>query len=80
MDAKEEYRPKIFYSSGPMKGLPEPFPMSNNALRKAKSTYATSMYGRKHLPTLLKYFGVLNDTITTVYNTKPKAGFKHVML
>ncbi|KAK9896157.1 hypothetical protein P389DRAFT_143470, partial [Cystobasidium minutum MCA 4210] len=47
MDAKEEYRPKIFYSSGPMRGLPEPFPISNNALRKAKSAYATATYGCK---------------------------------
>ncbi|KAL7008333.1 hypothetical protein EMMF5_002062 [Cystobasidiomycetes sp. EMM_F5] len=45
MDQHPDYRPKVFWSDGPNKGLPEPFPVSNNSLRKARSTYATGMYG-----------------------------------
>lgn len=47
MDQDPAYQPKIFYSSGPNQGRPEPFPLPNNAMRKAKSAYATGLYGRE---------------------------------
>ena len=43
----KSFQPKIFHSDGPYKGLPEAFPPSNNAIRKAKSNYGSSIFGRK---------------------------------
>ncbi|KAH8923852.1 hypothetical protein BT69DRAFT_1308275 [Atractiella rhizophila] len=37
MDERVEFRPKVFHSSGPMVGLPEPFPAPDNMRRKARS-------------------------------------------
>lgn len=33
----EEYRPLLFHSDGPMRGLPMPFPAPNNAQRALRS-------------------------------------------
>ena len=38
MDEQESYRPKIFYSSGPKQGLPEPFPAPTHLRRKERSS------------------------------------------
>lgn len=38
MDEREAWRPKIFYSSGPRKGLPEPFPAPTHLRRKERSS------------------------------------------
>jgi len=37
MDEQESYRPKIFYSSGSRRGLPEPFPAPTHLRRKERS-------------------------------------------
>ena len=37
MDEQESYRPKIFHSSGPKQGLPEPFPAPTHLRRKERS-------------------------------------------
>lgn len=37
MDELEEYRPRIYHSSGPLKGLEQAFPEPNNLNRKARS-------------------------------------------
>ena len=37
MDEREAWRPKIFYSSGPNQGLPEPFPAPTHIRRKERS-------------------------------------------
>ena len=37
MDEREAWRPKIFYSSGPSQGLPEPFPAPTHFRRKERS-------------------------------------------
>ena len=37
MDERESWRPKIFYSSGPNQGLPEPFPAPSHYRRKERS-------------------------------------------
>ncbi|EGO25620.1 hypothetical protein SERLADRAFT_466059 [Serpula lacrymans var. lacrymans S7.9] len=39
MDEIEDWRPKIFYSSGPNQGLPEPFPKPTHIRRKERSSY-----------------------------------------
>ncbi|TFK44789.1 hypothetical protein BDQ12DRAFT_35519 [Crucibulum laeve] len=39
MDEREEWRPKIFYSSGPEQGLPEPFPAPTHLRRKERSSF-----------------------------------------
>lgn len=38
MDEREAWRPKIFYSSGPEQGLPEPFPAPTHIRRKERSS------------------------------------------
>ena len=38
MDERESWRPKIFYSSGPRQGLPEPFPAPTHLRRKERSS------------------------------------------
>ena len=38
MDEREAWRPKIFYSSGPRVGLPEPFPAPTHLRRKERSS------------------------------------------
>ncbi|KAA1078154.1 hypothetical protein PGT21_029502 [Puccinia graminis f. sp. tritici] len=37
MEEEESFRPKIYHSSGPLMGLPEPFPHANDLQRKARS-------------------------------------------
>ena len=37
MDEREGWRPKIFFSSGPNQGLPEPFPAPTHLRRKERS-------------------------------------------
>lgn len=37
MDERESWRPKIFYSSGPKQGMPEPFPAPTHMKRKERS-------------------------------------------
>ena len=39
MDEPEHWRPRIFYSSGPNKGLLEPFPAPTHIRRKERSSY-----------------------------------------
>ena len=39
MDEREAWRPKIFYSSGPEQGLPEPFPAPTHIRRKERSSF-----------------------------------------
>ncbi|KAF9012409.1 RNA recognition motif 2-domain-containing protein [Cyathus striatus] len=39
MDEREEWRPKIFYSSGPNIGMPEPFPPPTHLRRKERSSF-----------------------------------------
>ncbi|KAH8079433.1 hypothetical protein BXZ70DRAFT_649850 [Cristinia sonorae] len=39
MDEQESWRPKIFYSSGPKQGLPEPFPAPTHLRRKERSAH-----------------------------------------
>ena len=39
MDERESWRPKIFYSSGPNQGLPEPFPPPTHLRRKERSAH-----------------------------------------
>lgn len=39
MDECEAWRPRIFYSSGPNQGLPEPFPTPTHIRRKERSSY-----------------------------------------
>ena len=38
MDCEESFRPKIFYSSGPLKGQEEPFPLGHHAHRRKKES------------------------------------------
>ncbi len=38
MDEREAWRPKIFFSSGPRQGLPEPFPSPTHLRRKERSS------------------------------------------
>lgn len=38
MDERESWRPKIFYSSGPLQGEPEPFPAPTHLRRKERSS------------------------------------------
>lgn len=38
MDVQEDWRPRIYYSSGPHQGLPEPFPKPTHMRRKERST------------------------------------------
>ncbi|TDL26263.1 hypothetical protein BD410DRAFT_813214 [Rickenella mellea] len=38
MDERESWRPKIFFSSGPRQGLPEPFPQPTHLRRKERSS------------------------------------------
>lgn len=37
MEEEESFRPKVYHSSGPLIGLPEPFPHANDLQRKARS-------------------------------------------
>ncbi|EJD02957.1 uncharacterized protein FOMMEDRAFT_123062 [Fomitiporia mediterranea MF3/22] len=37
MDERESWRPKIFYSAGPLQGMPEPFPAPTHFRRKERS-------------------------------------------
>ena len=39
MDEREAWRPKIFYSDGPERGLPEPFPAPTHLRRKERSSH-----------------------------------------
>lgn len=39
MDQREAWRPKLFYSSGPKKGLPEEFPAPTHLRRKERSNF-----------------------------------------
>jgi hypothetical protein len=39
MDEREAWQPKIFYSTGPQEGLPEPFPAPTHLRRKERSSY-----------------------------------------
>jgi hypothetical protein len=39
MDERESWRPKIFYSSGPQAGQPEPFPAPTHQRRKERSAH-----------------------------------------
>jgi hypothetical protein len=39
MDERESWRPKIFYSSGPQVGQPEPFPAPTHQRRKERSAH-----------------------------------------
>jgi len=39
MDEREAWRPRIFYSSGPNQGLPEPFPPPTHMRRKERSYF-----------------------------------------
>lgn len=39
MDEREGWRPRIFYSQGPNKGLLEPFPEPTHLRRKERSTF-----------------------------------------
>ncbi|THH29630.1 hypothetical protein EUX98_g4565 [Antrodiella citrinella] len=39
MDEREAWRPKIFYSSGPNEGMPEPFPSPTHLRRKERSAH-----------------------------------------
>ncbi|KAI0743840.1 RNA recognition motif 2-domain-containing protein [Daedaleopsis nitida] len=39
MDEKDAWRPKIYYSDGPNKGLPEPFPPPTHLRRKERSQH-----------------------------------------
>lgn len=39
MDEREAWRPKIFYSSGPQQGEPEPFPAPTHLRRKERSAH-----------------------------------------
>ena len=47
MDERESWRPKIFYSSGPNQGLPEPFPSPSHFRRKERSAQNR---GSLHVP------------------------------
>ena len=39
MDEREAWQPKIFYSSGPEQGLPEPFPPPTHMRRKERGVF-----------------------------------------
>jgi hypothetical protein len=39
MDERDEWKPKVFATSGPQQGLPESFPTPNHLRRKQLSTY-----------------------------------------
>ena len=39
MDEREAWRPRIFYSSGPDQGKPEPFPAPTHLRRKERSSH-----------------------------------------
>jgi len=39
MDEREAWRPRIFYSSGPNQGFPEPFPPPTHMRRKERSFF-----------------------------------------
>ena len=39
LEKDDEYQPLLFYSSGPDRGKPEPFPASNNARRTQQQTH-----------------------------------------
>lgn len=42
MDEREDWRPRLFTSSGPDEGLPEPFPPPNHLRRKERSSFNRS--------------------------------------
>ncbi|KAG8863573.1 hypothetical protein FRB96_008313 [Tulasnella sp. 330] len=45
LDRDMDVQPHIYYSSGDMKGLPEPFPAPNDSARKARSMAAAQEHG-----------------------------------
>ena len=44
MDVKENWRPRIFHSSGPEQGLPEKFPHPTHMRRKERSSLNRTLY------------------------------------
>ncbi|KAG8936954.1 hypothetical protein FRC02_009091 [Tulasnella sp. 418] len=45
LDREKNVQPHIYYTSGPDKGLEEPFPAPNDTVRKARSLAAANEYG-----------------------------------
>ncbi|KAG8985130.1 hypothetical protein FRB93_006082 [Tulasnella sp. JGI-2019a] len=45
LDRDSDVQPHIYYSTGDMKGLPEPFPAPNDSARKARSMAAAQEHG-----------------------------------
>lgn len=60
MDEREEWRPRIFYSSGLERGLPEPFPAPTHLRRKERSSHNR---GALYVPgtTVMNGGGYLNN-------------------
>ncbi|KAH9819282.1 hypothetical protein DFH28DRAFT_887390 [Melampsora americana] len=46
MEEEESFRPKVYHSSGPLAGLPEPFPHANDLQRKARSQANAALSAR----------------------------------
>ncbi|MBW0493050.1 hypothetical protein O181_032765 [Austropuccinia psidii MF-1] len=46
MEEEESFRPKVYHSSGPLIGLPEPFPHANDLQRKARSQANAALLAR----------------------------------
>ncbi|KAG0151475.1 hypothetical protein CROQUDRAFT_86897 [Cronartium quercuum f. sp. fusiforme G11] len=50
MEEEESFRPKVYHSSGPLAGLPEPFPHANDLQRKARSQANAALSARPSMP------------------------------
>lgn len=56
MEEEESFRPKVYHSSGPLAGLPEPFPHANDLQRKARSQANAALSAR---PTMQSSGGLM---------------------
>lgn len=58
MDERESWRPKIFYSSGPQAGQPEPFPAPTHQRRKERSAHNR---GALYVPGAARIHGIRTE-------------------
>lgn len=58
MDERESWRPKIFHSSGPQAGQPEPFPAPTHQRRKERSAHNR---GALYVPGAARIHGIRTE-------------------
>lgn len=58
MDERESWRPKIFFSSGPQAGQPEPFPAPTHQRRKERSAHNR---GALYVPGAARLHGIRTE-------------------